>query len=226
MRDAQGFAPQGQKPMRRQRIAPALAVAAVLAAAACYVVPRGLEANALLSIEDDPALIADRALDEKFDAALAQREIEEALTAKDADLASSFVELSAEHHVALDPALTEKVNLAVAEAATAKHAAESFAMGLVTGEPNDMAGLAGTTLGDLFVFGDIHDAVREGTRMATGQPTDELILGLACVGLAITAGTYATLSTGAPVRVGLSLAKASWRSIWAARCAAWWTGAC
>jgi hypothetical protein len=59
------------------------------------------------------------------------------------------------------------------------------------------------------VFGDIRDAVREGTRLATGQPTDELILGLACTGLAITAGTYATAGVGAPVRLGLSVAKAA-----------------
>jgi hypothetical protein len=59
------------------------------------------------------------------------------------------------------------------------------------------------------VFGDIRDALREGTRLATGQPTDELILGLACAGLAITAGTYATVGAGAPVRLGLSLAKAA-----------------
>ena len=39
-------------------------------------------------------------------------------------------------------------------------------------------GLAGTALGDLFVFGDIRDAVREGTRLATGQQADELMLGL------------------------------------------------
>jgi hypothetical protein len=72
-----------------------------------------------------------------------------------------------------------------------------------------MAGLAGTALGDLFVFGDIRDALREGTRLATGQPTDELILGLACAGLAVTAGTYATAGAGVPVRLGLSLAKAA-----------------
>jgi hypothetical protein len=195
--------------MRRHRTAPALLAAAMLAALACYVVPRGLEANSLLSIEDDPARIAGRALDEKYDAALAQREIDTALAAKDADLAQSFVELSAERQVALDSALTEKVNVAVAEAASAKHAAESFALGLVTGEPNDMSSLAGTTLGDLFVFGDIRDAAREATRLAMGEPTDELVLGLACVGLAITAGTYATLGAAAPARVGLSLAKAA-----------------
>lgn len=207
MRDAQGFAPPGSVVVRPRRIAPALLAVALLAAAAGYVVPRGLDANTQLAIEDDPSQIAARALDEKFDSPLAQREIEAALAAKDADLAQSFVMLANERKIALDPALTEKVNVAVAEAATTRHAAESFAMGLVTGEPNDMAGLAGTTLGDLFVFGDIRDAVREGTRMASGQQADELVLGLACVGLAITAGTYATMGAAAPARVGLSVAK-------------------
>lgn len=221
MRDAQGLAPPGMlaspaaiDPLgtivpRRRRVMPALLAAVMLAGAAGYVVPRGVDANTQLSIEDDPSQIAARALDGIFDAALAQREIDAALAAKDADLAQSFVLLAGERQVALDPALTARVDIAVAEAATTRHAMESFAMGLVTGEPNDMAGLAGTALGDLFVFGDIRDAAREGTRLATGQQADELVLGLACVGLAITAGTYATLGAVAPARVGLSLAKAA-----------------
>jgi hypothetical protein len=213
MRDAQGLAPpeyvavQPAVVVRRRRIAPALLVAAVLAGLACYVVPRGLDANTQLTIEDDPSQIAARALDQKFDAAVAQREIEAALAAKDADLANSFVELAAARKIALDPALTTKVNVAVVEAASTQRAMESFAMGLATGEPNDIAGFAGTALGDLFVFGDIRDAVREGGRLAMGQPADELVLGLACVGLAITAGTYATLGAAGPARVGLSMAK-------------------
>jgi hypothetical protein len=189
-----------------------LLAAAVLATLAVYVVPRGIEAQSLLTIEDDPAEIAGRVLDEQFNAAVATREIEAALVAKDTDLAKSFVDLSADRQIALDPALTTKVNVAVAEAASASHAMESFALGLATGEPNDMAGLAGTTLGDLFVFGDVRDAVREGSRLATGEKADELILGLACVGLAITAGTYATVGVAAPVRVGLSLAKVARKS--------------
>jgi hypothetical protein len=215
MRDAQGFAPAGVQQLqleghpaaRRTRIAPVLLTAAVLAALACYVVPRGWEAGSLFAIEDDPIQIASRALDQQFNAERAAREIEQALAARDSDLAKSFVDLAADRHVALDAALVDKVNAAVAEDATTAHAAQSFALGLVSGEPNDMAGLAGTTLGDLFVFGDIRDAVREGTRLATGQKADELILGLACVGLAITAGTYATLGGAGPARIGLSVAK-------------------
>jgi hypothetical protein len=118
-----------------------------------------------------------------------------------------LADLADERKVALDPALTAKVNVAAANAASTQHAAESFAMGLVTGEPKDMPGLAGTTLGDLFVFGDIRDALREAQRWARGESYDELVLGLAGVGIAVTGATYATMGSAAPARVGLSVAK-------------------
>ncbi len=212
MRDAEGFAPpelKEMKAMRRPRLLPAVAIAALLAAGAAYMVPRGIAAGTQLTIADDPARLADRALDEKFNADVATRGIDEALANKDADLADSYAQLAQARNVPLDPALKKKVAAAVKEQSSLQHAAQSFAYGFVAGEPNDAAALAGTTLGDLFVFGDIRDAVREGSRLALGEKTDKLILGLACVGLAITAGTYATLGAEAPARVGLSLAKAA-----------------
>jgi len=151
--------------------------------------------------------IADRALDQKFNAGVATREIDSALAADDADLAASFVELSKARGVSLDPAQVAKVEAAVAKANSAQQAMESFAQGLVTGEPKDATGLAGTVAGDLFVFGDIRDAVREGARWVNGEEVDQLVLGLAAVGLAITAATYASSGVAAPARVGVSLAK-------------------
>jgi hypothetical protein len=200
--------PLRQKIAWKPRVGPAwfAGAAVALALVSAYVVPRAVAALGGL---DDPARIADYALDGRFDAGVAQREIAAALAAHDADLAQSFVDLAADRHVAIDPAQVEKVNAATAEAATTRHKVESFARGLVTGEPDDMAALAGTTLGDLFVFGDIRDALREGKRLATGEQADELVLGLACVGIAITAGTYATFGAAAPARVGLTLAKAA-----------------
>jgi hypothetical protein len=189
---------------RGPRIGPILIATALLAAAASYVVPRAADAVAGL---EDPTRIANRALEDKFDAAVAQREIEAALSARDADLAQSFVDLAADRKVALDPLLIEKVKNATAEAATTRHKAESFARGFVSGQPDDMAALAGTTLGDLFVFGDIRDAVREGTRLAAGQEADKLVLALAGAGIAITAGTYMTFGAAAPARAGLTLVK-------------------
>jgi hypothetical protein len=199
----------GRPNVSRPRIASPLGWAIVCAILGLLTVPAGFEAGTLVSLQDDPAALADHMLDVSFDAPVAKREIESALGANDPDLAVSFLALARDRNVAVDPALADQVEAARAAAASASHAVGSFAQGLITGEPADMAGLAGTALGDLFVFGDIRDALREGARLVTGQPTDELILGLACAGLAITAGTYATAGAGVPVRAGLSLAKAA-----------------
>jgi hypothetical protein len=216
MRDADGFAPlemrQARPPRRPRRmlvVVPVLLAVATFAALAVWLVPHGVDAGARIAMESDPAVVADRMLDDRFNADVAVRGIDEALADKDADLAKSFVELADARHVAIDDERRKKVEAAVADAASASTAMKSFAYGFVSGEPTDATSFAGTALGDLFVFGDIRDAVREGGRLAMGQQADELVLGLACVGLAITAGTYATVGAGAPVRVGLTLAKAA-----------------
>ena len=67
--------------------------------------------------------------------------------------------------------------------------------------------LSGTVAGDLLVFGDIRDMVREGKHLAMGEDTDRLVLGLAAAGLAVTVATYVSLGEVAPVRAGLTLLK-------------------
>jgi len=189
-----------------------LCLVAGLAALACYAVPRGADAYRLLAIADDPAAISDHALATQLTAESARAGIEDALAANDADLAKSFVDLAADRHVALDPALLARVDAAEAEASSMRHWIANFAAGFVTGRPDDGASLAGTAVGDLFVFGDIRDAAREGGRWAKGEEPDKLILGLASAGIAITAATYATSGLTAPVRAGLSLMKAARRT--------------
>jgi hypothetical protein len=194
--------------MNGPRTAVSLAVAIVCAIAALAVVPRGIEAQMLLSAHDDPVRLVDHALDRSFNTDVVHREIDAALQAADADLAQSFLDLARDRDVPVDAALVARVEDANSNAAAAARAAGSFAHGLITGEPGNLAGLAGTALGDLFVFGDIRDAIREGARMANGEPADELILALAGVGIALTAGTYTSFGAAAPARVGLSVLKA------------------
>jgi hypothetical protein len=161
---------------------------------------------------DDPVIIADNALDDALNRGAAEREISAALAAGDLDLAQSFLDLSAERDVAVDPQLVDQVKKARTDAASATHTAGRFVKGFWSGEPTDLASLAGTAVGDLFVFGDIRDAAREGTHYLLGQPADPWILGLAGVGIAVTAGTYATVGLGAPERIGLTLAKVARRT--------------
>ena len=189
-----------------------LAVAALLALAAWAVVPEGFRAARMLAAEDDPVRLTDLALERHFDRKVAGREIEAALAAGDLELAQSFVELADDRGVAIDPDLRNRVASEATAWATAARLASRFVNGFFGGEPDDLASLAGTVTGDLFVIGDVRDAVRETARLARGATVDELVLGLACVGLAITAGTYASVGAGAPARAGVSVLKAAGRA--------------
>jgi len=191
------------------RIAVPLALAVAFALAARAAAPRAFEAQFLLAAQDDPVALSDHAVARSFDAAVAAREIDAALAADDPDLAMSFLALARERDLPVERALADKVERANARLATAARSFGNFARGLVVGEAEDISGLAGTAVGDLFVLGDVRDALREGTRLATGRDGDELVLGLACVGLAVTAGTYATVGAAALARVGLTVVKAA-----------------
>ena len=188
-----------------------LTVAGMAACAvACVLLwPHAHEAGSILAAQDDPVQLADvninSALRNNRD--VVTQNIEAALAAGDADLANSFVELAREKNVPLGDDLLQRVNAAVTEENSSSHFASRFASGLVTGNADDVASLSGTVAGDLFVFGDIRDVVREGKHLAMGEDTDRLVLGLAAAGLVVTAATYVSVGGVAPVRAGLTMVK-------------------
>jgi len=181
-----------------------------LSAAACVALwPHARDAGAILAAQNDPAELSDLQLNSalRSNRAVIEQNIEAALAASDADLANSFVDLAGEKNISLPDELSQRVRDAVAEANSTSHFAKRFASGLVTGNADDVASMSGTVAGDLFVFGDIRDVVRESKHIAMGEETDRLVLGLAAAGLAVTAATYVSIGGVAPVRAGLTLVK-------------------
>src|SRR6266704_3589747 len=195
--------------MKRPRIGSALACMTACAVACALLWPHARDAGAILAAQDDPAELADIQLDSALrnNHALVAENIEAALAANDADLANSFVDLAREKGIRVTDELSRRVSEAVMEEGSSSHLAKRFATGLVTGNADDFASLSGTVAGDLFVFGDIRDVVREGKHMAMGEDTDRLVLGLAAAGLAVTAATYVSVGGIGPVRAGLTMVK-------------------
>jgi len=195
--------------MKRSRIGSVLVAMTVSGIALAVLWPHARDAVAILAAQDDPAELADIQLDSglRSNQAVITENIEAALAANDADLAASFVELAREKNIFVSEELSQRVSDAVAEENSSSHFAKRFATGLVTGNADDAASLSGTVAGDLFVFGDIRDVVREGKHLAMGEDTDRLVLGLATAGLAVTAATYVSIGGAAPVRAGLTLVK-------------------
>lgn len=195
--------------MKRLRIGLGLSGVVLCALTCAFVWTHARDAVVILAAQDDPAELSDLAVDSivRNDPAVIADNIEAALAANDADLAGSFVELASAKDIGLSDELTRRVADAIAEQNSSSHFARSFAAGLVTGNTEDVASLSGTVAGDLFVFGDIRDVVREGKHLVMGEETDRLILGLAAAGLAVTAATYVSLGAIAPARAGLTLVK-------------------
>jgi hypothetical protein len=195
--------------MKRSPIASALTGMAVCAAACAVLWPHARDAGAILAAQDDPAELSDLQLNSALrnNRAVVEQNIEAALAAGDADLAASFVELAGQKNISLNDELSRRVSEAVTEQNSSSHFAKNFASGLVTGNADDVASLSGTVAGDLFVFGDIRDVVREGKHLAMGEDTDRLVLGLAAAGLVVTAATYVSFGGMAPVRAGLTMVK-------------------
>jgi hypothetical protein len=195
--------------MKRSRIGSVLAGMTVSGVALAVLWPNARDAGAILAAQDDPAELADLQVNSglRNNQAVITENIEAALAANDADLAGSFVELARAKNISLSEDLLQRVTAAVAEENSSSHFAKRFATGLVTGNADDVASLSGTVAGDLFVFGDVRDVVREGKHLVMGEDTDRLVLGLATAGLAVTAATYVSIGGVAPVRAGLTLVK-------------------
>jgi hypothetical protein len=193
----------------RLRIGAAMTAMAGCAVACALLWPHARDAGALLAAQDDPTELSDLRLNSALrnTPEIIAQNIEAALAVGDADLANSFADLAAAKSIAIPGELSRRLADAVAEENSASHFAKRFASGLVTGTADDVASLSGTVAGDLFVFGDIRDVVREGRNLAIGEDTDHLILGLAAAGLAVTAATYVSLGGAAPLRAGLTLVK-------------------
>jgi hypothetical protein len=171
--------------------------------------PHAHDAGAILAAQDDPAELSDVRLNSavRNNAAAVAGHIEAALAAGDPDLAGSFVSLARDRNIVVADDLAQRVNDAATEQNSSAQIVKRFATGLVTGNADDVASLSGTVAGDLFVFGDIRDVVRESKHLAMGEDTDHLVLGLATAGLAVTAATYVSAGGALPVRAGLTLVK-------------------
>ncbi len=175
-----------------------LAFAGVAVSAAAFAVlwPHARDAGALLLAQDDPVALSDMQMKSALrnNSSVIDQNVEAALSSNDADLAKSFTDLAKDKDTPVAADVATKVDAAVAEENSTTNTAGRFAKGLITGEADDVASLSGTVAGDLFVFGDIRDLIREGKHLVMGEDADRLVLGLASIGLAVTAALMCRLA--------------------------------
>lgn len=187
-----------------------LALAAgLLAGTGAELLPRAHLAWRLLRAADDPPALARLRLDPVATPERVAGEIDAALAAQDDSLAQSFLELADARGIPVDA--TRRTQVAAFQQAAPLRTARAFAEGALTGQADSGIGLAGAFAADLTGLGDLRDLAREGGHLVRDEPYDSVLLGLASVGLAATAATYAG-GLGAVARGGATLLKTAHRS--------------
>lgn len=167
--------------------------------------PRGVAAAKLLTSPRDEIAAAEyllsRRTPEDYRAAA-----EEALFARDEDLAYSIEALAEERSSPLPPDLKARIAAAQAEASD-RMGADAW-NGFVSGNAPNEAALAGAVAADLTGVGDVRDLYNQAAVYVSGGEVDPLLIGLATVGLGLTAATVATVGLALPERAGVSTLKA------------------
>ena len=136
-------------------------------------------------------------------------EIEKALDANDGPLARSLAALAADRKIDVPPELTQRIaDLPGIDIGYAL--AESWNC-IANGDFETEAGFACVVATDMTGVGDVRDLLGEGGKFISGQPLDYFTLGIATVGLGLTAATYSSLGSALPLRMGTSFVKAMHR---------------
>jgi hypothetical protein len=132
-------------------------------------------------------------------------EIAAALDAGDGDMARSLGELAGEQKVAVSPVLVARI--AALPTVDLGNVLQQGWKCVANGDFDSEAGFACVVATDLTGIGDARDLIGEGSNYLSGRPVNYLTLGIASAGLALTAGTVASLGAAMPVRAGVSFLK-------------------
>ncbi len=82
-----------------------------------------------------------------------------------------------------------------------------FSTGFMTGKGSDASGITGAMTSDFTVIGDVRDLYQQYQIHSKGDNVNRLIVGLAGVGIGLTAATYGSAGTASVAKVGTSTLK-------------------
>lgn len=161
----------------------------------------------LAATKDDPVALADARLDQTLTATRFSQALDAALAADDADLAKSFIELGRLRRLA--PTAEQERRLAALDAEAEEKTVEDFTQGFLHGARDNGPAFTGALIGDLTGYGDLRDLWSEGEKVRRGEEPDQLVVGLAAAGLALSAVTWSSVGALLPARSGMTIVKSA-----------------
>ena len=122
--------------------------------------------------------------------------------------AEAYLDYFIEHNSsAITPQSRELLRAIHTQRQSWQYRAKALIDGAISGQSNEIEGMVGAGVADLFVVGDIRDALIEGKHWIEGEEMDEVILALSSLGIAATAATIGTAGGASGLKGSISLLK-------------------
>jgi len=122
--------------------------------------------------------------------------------------AEAYLGYFIEHNsTAVTPQARELLSAIRAKRNSWEYKAKALLNGAVTGRGEEVEGMVGAGVADLFVVGDLRDLFIEGNHWLNGEEVDEVILALSSLGIAATAATISTAGGAGGIKGTTSLLK-------------------
>jgi hypothetical protein len=149
----------------------------------------------------------DKILQERVTPGYLDIKIEKAIKAENFTEVEMYVGLAEMLHVRLLPSTLQRIRENAGFFQESWRQTKAFASGFASGEAGSIAGLSGSVLSDMTLYGDLRDIHTEGSRYLEGKGYDHFVLGISLVGVGLSASQVVSLGGTTGLKVGASLLK-------------------
>jgi hypothetical protein len=149
----------------------------------------------------------DKILQEKVTPGYLDIKIEKAIKAENFTEVEMYVGLAEMLHVRLLPSTLQRIRENAGFFQESWRQTKAFASGFASGEAGSIAGLSGSVLSDMTLYGDLRDIHTEGSRYLEGKGYDHFVLGISLGGVGLSASQVVSLGGTTGLKVGASLLK-------------------
>ena len=134
-------------------------------------------------------------------------QIQRAIKNKNFDEVQSYISLSKQFNIKLQPDTKELIKQNNTTTKKIKRSIKNFINGFLSGKAQNKTEVAGAITSDFTLYGDLRDINIQGQKYINNQPYDKLILGLSMVGLALSASEFITFGASSSLKIGTSALK-------------------
>jgi len=148
-----------------------------------------------------------QALENNITSGYLDRHITDAIAKENFDDVKMYTQLATFLEIPLSSDTQEQISEHNGTVETTLRKLKAFGLGFLKGDAQSVAGMSGSIVSDMTLYGDLRDLKKEGTLYLDDKPYDVFILNISMIGVGLSASQLLSAGASTPLKVGASVLK-------------------